>query len=100
MDQDWIEVNMYKVYQQFSVSSSIKDGTADDDDDEGEDSLIKALKAAKQPRDRTCPPDIRHAKRDLTDLAFHPQQNMIATALIDGKFCILIYFHPHFCQFW
>ena len=84
---------MYKVYQQFSVSSSIKDGTPDDDDDEGEDSLIKALKAAKQPRDRTCPPDIRHAKRDLTDLAFHPQQNMIATALIDGKFYIqLIYF--------
>ena len=90
---------MYKVYQQFSVSSSIKDGTAGDDDDEGEDSLIKALKAAKQPRDRTCPPDIRHAKRDLTDLAFHPQQNMIATALIDGKFCILIHFLPHFCQF-
>ena len=81
-------------YQQFSVSSSIKDGTADDDD-EGEDSLIKALKAAKQPRDRTCPPDIRHAKRDLTDLAFHPQQNMIATALIDGKFYILILFLPY-----
>jgi len=73
------------------VSSSIKDGTADDDDDEGEDSLIKALKAAKQPRDRTCPPDIRHAKRDLTDLAFHPQQNMIATALIDGEINLFEY---------
>ena len=44
-----------------------------------------ALKAAKQPRDRTCPPDIRHSKRDLTDLAFHPEKNLIATALIDGE---------------
>ena len=61
------------------------DGAAGEDEEEEEDSLIRALKAAKQPRDRTCPPDIRLSKRDLTDLAFHPEKNLIATALIDGN---------------
>ena len=72
------------------------DGAAEGDEVDEEDSLIRALKAAKQPRDRTCPPDIRLSKRDLTDLAFHPEKNLIATALIDGNeqlccFCVELY---------
>jgi len=68
--------------------------TSEDNKEENgdeEDSLIRALKAAKEPRDRTCPPDIRHSKRDLTDLAFHPDQNLIATALIDGEINVFQY---------
>ena len=61
------------------------------EDQEEEDSLIRALKAAKKPKDRTCPPDIRVSKRDLTDLVFHPQQNLIATALIDGEINVFEY---------
>lgn len=79
-------------------SSSLSDADDGEDDtkksdkqEDDEDDLIRALKAAKQPKDRTSPPDIRISKRDLTDISFHPDQNLIAAALIDGEIDIFEY---------
>ena len=74
---------------------------AEGDEEEEEDPLIVALKKAKEKQERSAPPDIKFRNIDLTDISFHPSENLIVASHVDGKkfkiktlnvFFILYYF--------
>ena len=52
-----------------------------------EDDLIKALKEARQKKERNCPPDIKSSDL-LTDLSFHPESDLIAVGSIAGDLSV------------
>mgnify|MGYP001398638808 CR=1 FL=1 len=71
-----------------SDGSDISDDSEDEDDEETkakikaaegdeDDDLIKALKAARQKKERNCPPDIKTSEL-ITDISFHPASDLIA----------------------
>ena len=70
-------------------SDSDEDKDANENVDE-EDDLIKALKAARQKKERNCPPDIKTSDL-ITDLSFHPESDLIAVGNITGDLSIFKY---------
>ena len=81
--------------QSDSDEEDFSDEDSDDSDEESEeenaapeedeeDPLIKRLKEAKEKKVRQSPPDIK-LKDEIMDISFHPERNIIATALINGK---------------
>jgi len=77
-----------------------EDEESDDDDDdvkpnpkpedEEEDDLIKALRAAREKKERNAPPDIKLSEM-VTDISFHPEEDIIAAANIDGDISLFKY---------
>ena len=78
--------------------SDVSDTEDEDDEEEGaaggskepvdeEDDLIKALKAAREKKVRNCPPDIKTADM-VTDLSFHPEQDLVALAGMAGDLAV------------
>lgn len=65
--------------------SEAAEGEAVDEDDE----LVKAIKAAKE-KVRNHPPDIK-LEECITDICFHPLNDMIAVALITGDVALYNY---------
>ena len=57
---------------------------------EEEDDLIKSLKAARQKKERNCPPDIKTSDL-ITDISFHPESDCIAVSGITGDLSIFKY---------
>jgi len=81
--------------------SDISDDSDDDDEEDDavggskepvdeEDELIKALKAAREKKTRNCPPDIK-TQENISDLSFHPEEEMIAIGTIGGDLSIFSY---------
>ena len=60
------------------TKAKIKAAEGDEDDD-----LIKALKAARQKKERNCPPDIKTSEL-VTDISFHPESDLIALGNLSG----------------
>ena len=86
----------------FNGSDSDGSDISDDSDDEAdedmkaktkaaegdeEDDLIKALKAARQKKERNCPPDIKTSEL-ITDISFHPDSDLIALGNLSGDLSI------------
>ena len=74
-----------------------EDGSDSDEEDkeakenvDEEDDLIKALKAARQKKERNCPPDIKTSDL-ITDISFHPESELIAVGSITGDLSIFKY---------
>jgi len=75
-----------------------EDDDSDDEDDkpnpkpedEEEDDLIKALRAAREKKERNAPPDIKLSEM-VTDISFHPEDDIIAAANIDGDISLFKY---------
>jgi len=85
----------------FADSDSDVSDTEDEDEDDGaaggakepvdeEDELIKALKAAREKKVRNCPPDIKTADM-VTDISFHPEQELVALAGMAGELAVFRY---------
>merc|ERR1712228_749773 len=55
-----------------------------------EDELIKALKAAREKKTRNCPPDIK-TQDNISDLSFHPEEEVVALGTIAGDLSIFSY---------
>lgn len=56
-------------------------------EEDTEDPLIKALKAAKernQNKERNAPPDLKFSN-EVMDISFHPELNLLGVSLIDGQ---------------
>lgn len=77
-----------------SDGSDISDDSDDEEDEETkaktkaaegdeDDDLIKALKAARQKKERNCPPDIKTSEL-VTDISFHPDSDLIALGNLSG----------------
>lgn len=77
-----------------SDGSDISDDSEDEEDEETkaktkaaegdeDDDLIKALKAARQKKERNCPPDIKTSEL-VTDISFHPESDLIALGNLSG----------------
>ena len=77
-----------------SDGSDISDDSDDEEDEETkaktkaaegdeDDDLIKALKAARQKKERNCPPDIKTSEL-ITDISFHPDSDLIALGNLSG----------------
>ena len=62
--------------------AKFKDADGDEDDD-----LIKALKAARQKKERNCPPDIKTTEL-VTDISFHPESDLIALGNLSGDLSV------------
>ena len=60
------------------------------DDDEEEDSVIKAIKAAREKGERKVPHDLK-VEDHITDISFHPNTNLIAYCTIEGQ----LYLHEY-----
>merc|ERR1711936_1531167 len=78
-----------------------EDSDEDSDDDESkedetepacddEDDLIKSLKAARQKKERNCPPDLKCSEL-LTDLSFHPEEDVLVIGNISGDLSVFSY---------
>ena len=52
--------------------------------------MIKSLKAARQKKERNCPPDIKTSDL-ITDISFHPESDCIAVSGITGDLSIFKY---------
>ena len=83
----------------FDGSDSGDDSFEDSEDDEPakkeaeeeeEDDLIKALKAARQKKERNCPADIKTSEL-ITDLSFHPEAEVITIGNISGDLSVFRY---------
>ena len=61
------------------------DAACDDEDD-----LIKALQAARQKKERNCPPDLKCSEL-ITDLSFHPEEDVIVIGNISGDLSVFSY---------
>lgn len=59
-------------------------------EDDEEDELIKAIKAAREKKERNVPPDIKLSQL-VTDISFHPEEDIIAVANIDGDISFFKY---------
>ena len=79
--------------------SDLEDSDEDQDGDEkekkspecdAEDDLIKALKEARQKKERNCPPDIKTSDL-ITDISFHPESEVIALGNICGDTSVFKY---------
>jgi len=55
-----------------------------------EDDLIKALKAAREKKERNSPPDIKTSEL-ITDISFHPEADIIAVGNISGELSVFKY---------
>lgn len=55
-----------------------------------EDDLIKALKAAREKKERNSPPDIKTSEL-ITDISFHPEADVIAVGNISGELSVFKY---------
>jgi len=55
-----------------------------------EDELIKALKAARQKKERNCPPDLKCSEL-ITDLSFHPEEDVLVLGNISGEVSVFSY---------
>jgi len=62
--------------------AKFKEADGDEDDD-----LIKALKAARQKKERNCPPDIKTTEL-VTDISFHPESDLIALGNLSGDLSV------------
>jgi len=76
-------------------SDSMDDSDEDDEkpkepEVDEEDDLIKALKAARQKKERVCPPDIKTSDL-ITDISFHPDAEIIAVGNISGDLSVFKY---------
>jgi len=70
--------------------SDMEDEKASEVPKEEEDDLIKALKAAREKKTRTSPPDIKTADL-ITDISFHPESDVIAVGNISGDLSVFQY---------
>ena len=81
-----------------SDGSDISDDSDDEEDEETkaktkaaegdeDDDLIKALKAARQKKERNCPPDIKTSEL-ITDISFHPDSDLIALGNLSGDLSV------------
>lgn len=70
------------------MSEAEEDKTAPACDDE--DELIQSLKAARQKKERTCPPDLKCSEL-ITDLSFHPEEDVIVIGNISGDLSVFSY---------
>jgi len=70
------------------MSEAEEDKTAPACDDE--DDLIKSLKAARQKKERNCPPDLKCSEL-ITDLSFHPEEDLIVIGNISGDLSVFNY---------
>ena len=85
-----------------SSDTSDSDSESHDDSDEGsedeiennqsdeEDSVIKAIKAAREKGERKVPHDLK-SEDHITDISFHPKNNLIAYCTIEGQ----LYLHEY-----
>lgn len=55
-----------------------------------EDDLIKSLKAARQKKERNCPPDLKCSEL-ITDLSFHPEEDLLVLGNISGDVSVFSY---------
>lgn len=58
--------------------------------DEEEDELIKALRSSRENAVRPCPPPIK-IKNSVTDISFHPEEDIIAVSNISGELAFFRY---------
>ena len=70
----------------LSDAEDTKTEPACDDEDE----LIKALKAARQKKERNCPPDLKCSEL-ITDLSFHPEEDVLVLGNISGEVSVFSY---------
>ncbi|XP_059080515.1 WD repeat-containing protein 55 homolog [Tigriopus californicus] len=56
-----------------------------------EDALIVALRQAKEQKERNAPPDITFRRSNVADISFHPQNDLIAVADMDGQITLFEY---------
>jgi len=60
------------------------------DEVDEEDELVKALKSARQKKERVSPPDIKTSEL-ITDLSFHPDSDLLVVGNITGDLSVLSY---------
>ena len=88
------DVSVTDTESEFDSGSDSEDGGNENTLEEGsEDPLIKALKAAKEKKkvkERDAPPDLKFSN-EVTDISFHPQNNLLSVSLIDGQIDIFSY---------
>merc|ERR550517_698740 len=70
----------------LKILMKMKLTTACDD----EDDLVKALKAARQKKERNCPPDLKCSEL-ITDLSFHPEEDVLVIGNISGEVSVFSY---------
>lgn len=56
-----------------------------------EDALILALRQAKEQKERNAPPDISFRRSNVADISFHPENDLIAVADMDGQIILFEY---------
>jgi len=80
------------LYQDSDEDSDLSD--AEDSKTEpacdDEDDLVKALKAARQKKERNCPPDLKCSEL-ITDLSFHPEEDVLVIGNISGEVSVFSY---------
>jgi len=95
------EDNVNPFYKDSDEDSDVSDDSEESEDDESEkksagdeideeDELVKALKNARQKKERVSPPDIKSSEL-LTDLSFHPESEVVVVGNITGDLSIFNY---------
>ena len=67
-----------------------KEAECDKEQEEEEDDLIKALREAREKKERNCPPDIKMSEM-ITDISFHPDDDLITVGSIVGDLSVFKY---------
>jgi len=88
-DSDTRENPLFEDSDEDSDLSDAEDSKTEPACDD-EDELIKALKAARQKKERNCPPDLKCSEL-ITDLSFHPEEDVLVLGNISGEVSVFSY---------
>jgi len=88
-DSDTRENPLFEDSDEDSDLSEAEDSKTEPACDD-EDELIKALKAARQKKERNCPPDLKCSEL-ITDLSFHPEEDVLVLGNISGEVSVFSY---------
>jgi len=88
-NSDTRENPLYEDSDEDSDLSDVEDSKTEPACDD-EDDLVKALKAARQKKERNCPPDLKCTEL-ITDLSFHPEADVLVIGNISGEVSVFSY---------